>query len=66
MATIDEDRQPDGRRTAQVADGVQGGADRPAGEEDVVHQHHVGPIDVERDLGPMQHGPALAWPRSSR
>ena len=33
----------------------------PAGEEDVVDQDDLGPVDVEGDLGPAQHGPAPAF-----
>ena len=59
MAAIDQHRQADARRPPQVADRIEGGADGPAREQDVVHQHHLGPVDVERDLGAPQHGPAL-------
>jgi hypothetical protein len=58
MAAIDQDRQTDARRASQVADGIEGGADRPTREQDVIHQHHLGTVDVKRDLGAAQHGPA--------
>ena len=62
MAAIDQDRQADARRSTQVADGIQGCANRPACEQDIVHQHDLGPIEVKRDIGPSQHGPALRLP----
>ena len=63
MAAIDEHRQADPRRAAQVADRVQGGADRPAREQDVVHQHDLGTVDGEGELGAAKHGPAPASPQ---
>ena len=60
MAAIDERRQTDARRPAQVADRVERGADRPSGEKHVVHQHDFRTIQVEGDLGASEHRPALA------
>jgi hypothetical protein len=60
MAAIDQDRQADARRTSQVADGIEGGPDGPTREQDVIYQHHLGPVDVEWDLGAAQHGPSRA------
>ena len=60
MAPVHQHRQADRCRAAQVADGVEGRADGPAGEQDVVDQHDVGPLDVERDLRTAQHGPGSA------
>ena len=57
MASIDQNRQADACRPPQVADGVQGGANRPAREQDVIHEHDLGSVDVKRDLGASQHGP---------
>ncbi len=52
------DGQSDARRASQVADRVERRADCPAGEQDVVHQHDLDPVDAERDLGPVQDRPA--------
>ena len=59
MAAVNQDGQADSRRTSQVADRVQGGADRPAREQNVVHQHHFRSVDVERDLRASEHGPVI-------
>ena len=48
------------RRPAEVADRVQGRADGPAREQDVVDQDDLGAVDAERDLGAAEHGPAPA------
>ncbi len=57
MAAIHQDGEADACRPSQVTDGVQGRADRPAGEEDVVHQNDIGAVDVERNLRTVQHRP---------
>jgi hypothetical protein len=62
MAAVDQGRQAHARRTPQVADGVERGTDRPAREQDVVDQHHLGPVQVKRDIGPSQHRPPLGLP----
>ena len=59
VAAVDQDRQADPRGPAEVADRVQGRADGPAREQDVVDQHDLRPVDVERDLGAAQDRPAV-------
>ena len=49
MAAVDEDREPDPSRAAQVRERVHRGADRPAGEQDVVDEDHRPAGDVEGD-----------------
>ena len=56
-STSTASRTDAGRPRSQTA--LRAGADRPAGEQDIVDQHHLGAIDVEGDLGPAQHGPVL-------
>src|SRR3989475_13266864 len=55
MPAIHQHRQLDLARASQVNQPVHGGPDRPAGEEDVVHQDHLEVCDVERDVGLTQH-----------
>src|SRR5439155_17130327 len=55
VPAIHQHRQLDLARASQVDQAVHGGPDRPAGEEDVVHQDHLEVCDVERDVGPAQH-----------
>jgi hypothetical protein len=59
VATVDQHGQADSRGPAQVADGVQCGSDGSACEEDVVDEHEIPSVDVERDLGPVEDGPAV-------
>ena len=59
MAAVDQNRQADAGRPSQIADRIQGGAYGPAGEQDVVDQHDLGPVDIESDLGAAQHGPPI-------
>ena len=51
MAPVDHDGQLDGPGPAEVVQGVQGGPDGAAGEEDVVDQHHHLAGQVDRDVG---------------
>ena len=62
VTSINQHGQPDACRPSQVADRVERGADRPSGEEDVVHQHHFRAVHVEGNLGAFEHGPALTLP----
>jgi hypothetical protein len=50
-AAVDEHRERDARRPAEVVQLVDGGADRPAGVEHVVDEDDVAAVDVERQLG---------------
>jgi len=60
MAAVDQDDQADLRGPAEVADRVEGGSDGPAGVEDVVDEDDLRAVDGEGDLGPAEHGPAVA------
>ena len=51
VTAVDEDHEADGRGTPEGEDGVQGGADGAAGEEDVIDQHHRAIVDRHGDLG---------------
>lgn len=52
MAAVDEDGELDGARPADVAEGVEGGADGAAGEEHVVDEDDQTAVDaVTGDLG---------------
>src|SRR2546428_11343660 len=55
VPAIHQHRQLDLARASQVNQPVHGGPDRPAGEEDVVHQDHLEVCDVERNVGLTQH-----------
>src|SRR5690606_16760663 len=55
VAAVDEDRAADGARPSVVVQRVQGGADRAAGHQHVVHQHHHLPVDV-REVGGVGRG----------
>src|SRR2546427_596696 len=55
VPAVDQARELDGGRPAEVDDGVERRADRPAGEEDVVHEDHRLVLDRERDVGPADH-----------
>src|SRR3546814_5170637 len=51
VAAVDEGRQANGGRTADVLEGVQGGTYAAAGEQHVVHEHDDLPVDAAgRDL----------------
>ena len=50
MAAVDQDRQLDARRAAEVHHGVEGAADGAARVEDVIDQHDALAVDVERDV----------------
>ncbi|GAA1520913.1 hypothetical protein GCM10009827_040830 [Dactylosporangium maewongense] len=51
MAPVDEDRQLDHPRPAEILERVEGRADRAAGEEDVVDEDHAAPVEATgRDL----------------
>jgi len=56
VAAVHQDREPDDARTPEIHEGVHGGADRPAGEEHVVDQHHRAALDREADLGAAHDG----------
>lgn len=52
VAAVDEDRELDGARAADVAEGVEGGADGAAGEEHVVDEDDEAAVDaVAGDVG---------------
>ena len=51
VAAVDHDRELHRPRAPVGVEGVEGGPDRAAGEEDVVDQHHDGAVDVHRDVG---------------
>ena len=51
VAPVDHDGQLDGPGPAEIVEGVQGGPDGAAREEDVVHEHHDLPGQVDRDVG---------------
>jgi hypothetical protein len=59
MAPVNQDGQADTRRSSQVADRIQGSADRPAREQNIIHQHHFRSIDVERDFRPSEYRPVI-------
>jgi hypothetical protein len=61
MSAVDEDRQLDGARPAEIHQRVERGADRAAGVEHVVHQDHLAIVDGEWDVGSF-HGRLLAGP----
>ena len=48
VAAVDQHREADDPRAAEVNDRVEGGPDGPAGIQDVVNQHH----DLVVDAGP--------------
>src|SRR4029079_8907445 len=50
-AAVDEHRQRDARRPAEVVELVDGGTDRPPGIEHVVDEHDVPALDLERQPG---------------
>ena len=56
MPPVNQDRQLDLSRPAQVNQPIHGGADRPPGEQDVVHQNDVQVRHVERNRGFSQDG----------
>ena len=58
VAAVDHDGQLDGPCPTEVVEGVQGGADGAAREEDVVDEHHDLAGQVARDVGDRlgQHG----------
>ena len=51
VAPVDHDGQLDGPGAAEVAQGVEGGANRAAGEQHVVDQHDDRAGQVDRDVG---------------
>src|SRR5207245_11265334 len=53
MAAVDEDGQLDHLRPTEVDQRVEGRADRPAREENVVDQHDGPALDGERDVGAL-------------
>src|SRR4029450_1062591 len=55
VSAIDQARELDRGRPAEVDDRVERRANRPAGEEDVVHEDHGLVLDRERDVGPADH-----------
>ena len=66
MAAVDQDGELDRARAADVVERVEGGADRPAGEQHVVDEDHDLAVDAAvRDVGVFESagGPQ---PRSSR
>src|SRR5262245_20342557 len=56
MAPVDQDRELDRARPAEVHERVHRRADRPAGEEDVVDEEDAPSLDRERDVGPLHDG----------
>ena len=46
VAAVDQHREADDARAAEVDDRVEGGADGPAGVQDVVDQHHDFVVDA--------------------
>ena len=55
MAPVDEHRELDPLRPAEVDQRVHRGTHRPAGEEHVVDEEDAPPVDGERDVGPLHH-----------
>ena len=53
MAAVDEDRQADRARTAEVDERVHRRADRPAGVQDVVDEDDRRVVEVERQVGAL-------------
>ena len=58
MPAVDQGRELDRSGTPEVDQSVEGGPDRAAGEEDVVHQDDGLVLDRERDVGAADHGRA--------
>ena len=56
VAAVDEHGQLDARGSAEVDQLVERGADRAAGEEDVVDEHHGAAVDREEDVGALGDG----------
>ena len=50
MAAVDEHGELDHAGTTEVHDRIEGGADRPAGEQHVVHENDTLAVDVERHV----------------
>ncbi len=59
---VHEDGQADHAGAAEVHEGVHGGPDRPAREEDVVHQDNRQALEGEGDFGAADDGLARARP----
>ena len=55
VASVDEDEELDGFGASVVEEGVEGGADRSAGEENIVHEDDVATGDVEADVTFFDH-----------
>ena len=62
MATVDEHGESDRARPAVIDQRVHRCTDRPAGEEDVVHQHDDAVVNRERDVR-LAHDRRIADPR---
>ena len=56
MTAVNENRQLDAARTAQVHNGVQSGADGAARVQDVVHQNDALAVDAEGNVGSVDRG----------
>ena len=60
MAAVDEDGEPHGSRAAELGERLQGGADGPAVEQDVVDEHDDLVVDpAGRDVGAGQRADRL-------
>src|SRR6266550_4225621 len=55
VAPVDEQRELDPLRPAEVDQRVHRGTHGPAGEEHVVDEEDAPPVDGERDVGPLHH-----------
>src|SRR5687768_6243907 len=55
MTPVDQDRELDHARAPEIDERVERGADRPSGEQHVVHEDDGLALDRERDVGPAHH-----------